>query len=167
MKVRKPKLLPDDKCLHSLRKHYFGSATCRDKLWNLGWVESKTLFTRNLYRTTKKSRFITSFTNGVPGNPSNSCDCGVAFLNRRNKAVFIALLIASALFGSCILISRFGNLPIQTEMLTWHTDKLPDNWILLRDKWWSFHFARTLVELLALVLVAWTSAQKTITDRLV
>jgi hypothetical protein len=89
-----------------------------------------------------------------------------AFLNRKHKAVFIPLLFATAFFASCILISRLGNLPIQTEMLTWHADRIPDNWILLRDKWWSFHVARTIVELLALILVAWTSTQETTTDRI-
>jgi hypothetical protein len=89
-----------------------------------------------------------------------------AFLNRKHKAVFLALLLASALFASCILISRFGNLPIQKEMLTWQAGQLPENWTFLRDKWWSFHIARTIVELLALVLVAWTSTQKMATDKI-
>jgi len=83
-----------------------------------------------------------------------------AFLNRKNRTVFIILLVASAFFSSCIFISRLGNLPIQTEMLSWKTDQLPDNWTQLRDKWWSFHIARTMAELCALVLVAWPNVQK-------
>lgn len=90
-----------------------------------------------------------------------------AFLNRKHKTIFIALLFASAFFASCIYISRFGNFPIQTEMLTWKADHLPDNWTLLRDKWWSLHITRTIAELLALVLVAWTSVHKISTERLV
>ncbi|MBK9271911.1 MAG: hypothetical protein IPM48_09950 [Saprospiraceae bacterium] len=62
-------------------------------------------------------------------------------------------------FASCIFISRFGNLPIQTEMLNWRTDSLPDNWISLRDKWWSLHIMRTVAELIALALVAWTTSK--------
>ncbi|MEP7267599.1 MAG: DUF1772 domain-containing protein [Saprospiraceae bacterium] len=83
-----------------------------------------------------------------------------AFLQRRNKTAFIALLFAAAFFASCIFISRFGNLPIQNEMLSWNAISLPDNWRMLRDKWWSFHVIRTIAELLALVLIAWTSVQK-------
>ena len=83
-----------------------------------------------------------------------------AYLNRKHKAVFIALLLASAFFASCIFISRFGNFPIQTEMLTWKVNQLPDNWTMLRDRWWSLHIMRTIAELFAFVLVAWTSLQK-------
>jgi hypothetical protein len=83
-----------------------------------------------------------------------------AFLQRKNKLVFVALLLAAACFASCILISRFGNLPIQQDMLTWSVDSLPADWTMLRDKWWSFHIIRTIAELMALVLVAWASIQK-------
>lgn len=80
-----------------------------------------------------------------------------AFIQRQNKGIFIALLIAAAFFASCIFISRFGNLPIQTEMLTWKADSLPGNWTILRDKWWSLHIIRTIAELVGLVLISWTS----------
>ncbi len=82
-----------------------------------------------------------------------------AFLQRKNKSVFVALLLAAVFFISCMVITRFGNIPIQTEMLKWATDSLPENWAMLRDKWWSFHIIRTVVELIALVLVAWTIVQ--------
>ncbi|MEO8446419.1 MAG: DUF1772 domain-containing protein [bacterium] len=79
-----------------------------------------------------------------------------AFLQRKDKRVFITLLFATFFFTSCIFISIFGNLPIQTEMLTWNVGSLPDNWTLLRDKWWSLHIMRTIAELIALVLIVWT-----------
>jgi archaellum biogenesis protein FlaJ (TadC family) len=82
-----------------------------------------------------------------------------AFLQRNNKTVFITLLIAAAFFASCIFISKFGNLPIQTEMLNWKTDSLPANWTSLRDKWWTLHIMRTVAELIALALVAWASSK--------
>ncbi len=82
-----------------------------------------------------------------------------ALLQRKNKTVLGALLLAAALFISCIIITRFGNVPIQTEMLKWTVNKLPENWTELRDKWWSFHITRTVVELIALALVAWTIVQ--------
>lgn len=83
-----------------------------------------------------------------------------AYLQRKNKLIFITLLFAAASFASCILISRFGNLPIQEEILTWNPNSPPDNWTILRDKWWSFHIMRTIAELVALVLIAWASIQK-------
>ncbi len=82
-----------------------------------------------------------------------------AFLQQKNKPVFIMLVLAAAFFISCMIITRFGNVPIQTEMLKWTTDTMPENWAESRDRWWEFHIARTVVELIALVLVTWTIVQ--------
>ncbi|WP_176956111.1 anthrone oxygenase family protein [Catalinimonas alkaloidigena] len=79
-----------------------------------------------------------------------------AFLQLKNKPAFVALLLAAALFIACMVITRFGNVPVQTEILKWTVDTLPENWTDFRDKWWSFHIARTVVELVALVLITWT-----------
>lgn len=79
-----------------------------------------------------------------------------AYLQRKNKAALIALLLAAVFFIACILITRFGNLPIQQTISTWTVETMPDNWTALRDQWWSFHVWRTIAELIALVLVAWT-----------
>jgi hypothetical protein len=58
-----------------------------------------------------------------------------AFLQKGNKEDFIVLLIASLFFISCILISRFGNQPINKIILTWTTDSLPANLSEIREKW--------------------------------
>ncbi len=79
-----------------------------------------------------------------------------AYLQRNNKTDFVTLLLAAGMFISCIVITRFGNVPIQTEMLQWTTNSLPENWTMLRDRWWSLHMMRTVVELIALILVTWT-----------
>ena len=83
-----------------------------------------------------------------------------AFLQKSNKEDLIVLLIASLFFISCILISRFGNQPINKIIMTWTTDSLPANLSELRDKWWSFHIMRTVAELIALFLVTWISIKK-------
>jgi Domain of unknown function (DUF1772) len=83
-----------------------------------------------------------------------------AFLQRNNKRVLIALLAAAAFFIACILISRFGNQPINDDMMTWNIHSLPANWTILRDKWWSFHIMRTIAELIALSIITWTSIKK-------
>lgn len=85
-----------------------------------------------------------------------------AYLQRKNKTIFFTLLFAATLFLACMAITRFGNVPIQSEMLNWTKSSMPDNWTVLRDQWWSFHIMRTLVELIALVLVAWTLVQNKI-----
>ena len=83
-----------------------------------------------------------------------------AFLQRQNKPAFYALMLAGTLLASCIIISRFGNLPLQTEMLRWSVNFTPDNWTVLRDEWWSFHLLRVAVELVALVIVVWEGIRK-------
>ncbi|MEP7081161.1 MAG: DUF1772 domain-containing protein [Ginsengibacter sp.] len=80
-----------------------------------------------------------------------------AILQRKNKKTFITLLIAAGFFIGCILITRFGNVPIQNNMLTWITNSLPANWAVLRADWWRFHKMRTITELIALCLIVWTS----------
>ena len=83
-----------------------------------------------------------------------------AILQRGDKQAFITLLIASVFFFSCIIISRFGNQPINNVIMTWTSGTLPGNLSELRDKWWSFHIMRTIAELIALFLVTWTSIKK-------
>jgi len=83
-----------------------------------------------------------------------------AILQRDDKQTFIPLLIASLFFIACILISRFGNQPINNEIIKWTSGTLPGNLSELRDKWWSFHIIRTISELIALCLVSWTSIIK-------
>ena len=84
-----------------------------------------------------------------------------AILQRDDKQAFIPLLIASLFFIACILISRFGNQPINNEIIKWTSGTLPGNLSELRDKWWTFHIFRTIAELIALCLVTWTSIKKT------
>jgi hypothetical protein len=83
-----------------------------------------------------------------------------AFLHKSKKSVFVALLVAATFFIACILITRFGNKPIDDIVLTWASNSPPDNWTELRDKWWSLHIMRTIAELVALFLVTWTSVKK-------
>jgi hypothetical protein len=83
-----------------------------------------------------------------------------AFLQKSNKTVFITLLIAAAFFLMCILISRFGNQPINKIIMTSTTHSIPENLDALREKWWAFHKIRTITELIALSLVTWPSISK-------
>ena len=83
-----------------------------------------------------------------------------AVLHRGNKQEFIHLLIASLFFISCIIISRFGNQPLNNEIMSWTFVTVTGNLSELRDKWWTFHIIRTISELIALCLVTWTSIKK-------
>jgi len=57
-----------------------------------------------------------------------------AFLQKNNKSVFIALLVAAAFFIACIRITRFGIKSIDNMVMTWTADSLPVNWTDLRDQ---------------------------------
>jgi hypothetical protein len=83
-----------------------------------------------------------------------------AIFQRDDKQAFIPLLIASLFFISCILISRFGNQPINNAIMTWTSGTIPGNLSELRDKWWTFHIIRTIAELIAICLVTWASIKK-------
>lgn len=82
-----------------------------------------------------------------------------AFLQKNNKAVFVSLLIAAIFFVACILISALGNKPIDNLVMTWTNETLPRDWTIFRDKWWLLHIMRTIAELIALVLIAWTNVR--------
>ena len=83
-----------------------------------------------------------------------------AILQRGNKPVFIALVIAALFFIACILISRFGNQPLNRVIMTWSQGSPPADLSVLRDKWWSFHIMRTIAELIALFLVTLADIKK-------
>jgi hypothetical protein len=83
-----------------------------------------------------------------------------AILQKSNKPVFITLLIAALFFISCIIISRFGNQPINKMIMTLTPGSIPDNLSELREKWWSLHIMRTISELIALALVTWTGIKR-------
>ena len=83
-----------------------------------------------------------------------------AYLQKNNRTAFISFLIAAIFLIACILITRFGNKPIDDLVISWTNETIPDNWTELRDKWWSFHILRTIAEMLALFLITWTNINK-------
>jgi uncharacterized membrane protein len=83
-----------------------------------------------------------------------------AYLQKHEKSTFIFLNSATFFFIACILITLFGNKPIDDKVITWTKDAIPNNWVELRDNWWSFHILRTTAEIIALLLITWTSIRK-------
>jgi hypothetical protein len=58
----------------------------------------------------------------------------------------IVCLIAAA------LVTRFGNQPINAEVMTWNPQSPPAHWAQLRDAWWQWHVVRMLAGILGLAL---------------
>jgi hypothetical protein len=83
-----------------------------------------------------------------------------AFIQKDNKTIFIALLIAAAFLIVSGLVTRFGNQPINSIVMTWNKADVPGNWTELRDKWWSLHKIRAVTAVLAFCIIIWTNIRK-------
>lgn len=83
-----------------------------------------------------------------------------AFLRKKEKGVFILLLIATVFLFLSGLTTKFGNQPINSIVMTWDMNTPPDNWAALRDQWWTYHIIRTSTAIIALCLIVWTSMKK-------
>jgi hypothetical protein len=83
-----------------------------------------------------------------------------AFSQKTKKSVLITLLVAATLLIAAGLITRFGNQPINAEVMKWSPSNTPANWSELRADWWQFHLGRTVLSVIAFCLIAWTSVRK-------
>lgn len=80
-----------------------------------------------------------------------------AFMQKQNQTIFIILLIAAFFLIAGGLITKFGNQPINSIVMTWDNNHIPDNWTILRDKWWYLHTLRMLSTVISFCLVAWSN----------
>ena len=80
-----------------------------------------------------------------------------AFLQRKDRAAFVLLVVAAAFLIISALVTRFGNQPINALVMSWDIARPPANWTELRDQWWGFHRLRTFCGLIALALITWAS----------
>lgn len=83
-----------------------------------------------------------------------------AFLQKDNHPVFIALLIAAFFLIISGIVTRFGNQPINSIVMTWNKVDFPDNWAELRDRWWTLHKIRSVSALIAFCIIIWTNIRK-------
>jgi hypothetical protein len=133
--------------------------TGRDQFWNLVGFQSKELFDFYLPGATAEFDWFAEYPYDFPGCPCTDRYLIISVSATKKQNCFVTLLVAASFSISCMLITRFGNVTIQTEMLKWEANAMPANWTTLRDKWWSYDMMRTIVELIALVLVTWTIVQ--------
>ena len=83
-----------------------------------------------------------------------------AFLQKKDKTIFVILLVAAAFLMFSGFITKFGNQPINALVMTWDINNPPSDWMLLRNQWWRYHIVRTIASLIAFCLVAWASIKK-------
>ncbi len=68
-----------------------------------------------------------------------------AFLARRERPDFYLLIAASVCAIAVALITAFGNIPINNQIMTWSINSPPSNWMELGEKWWRFQTVRTIM----------------------
>lgn len=78
-----------------------------------------------------------------------------AYMQKKDKNTLYTLLVAALLLIATGLITRFGNQPINSIVMTWDIHNAPDNWIELKDQWWAFHIYRTITSVIAFCIIAW------------
>lgn len=83
-----------------------------------------------------------------------------AFMQKGSRAVFVTLLVAAGLLIIAGLITKFGNQPINSIVMTWDKSNVPAKWEELRDRWWSLHRLRALAVFIAFCLITWSNIWK-------
>jgi len=68
-----------------------------------------------------------------------------AVLARRDRQRFYLFIAASVCIVAGVLVTVFGNWPINNQIITWGINSPPANWTELRDEWWRFHVARAVM----------------------
>ena len=66
-----------------------------------------------------------------------------AILQHTHRNIFIPLLIAAGFLMVSALVTKFGNQPINSIVMTWNKSNMPSGWVELRNKWWSLQLIRT------------------------
>lgn len=83
-----------------------------------------------------------------------------ATLYKGNATIMWTFLGAAVLFIVSGLVTRFGNQPINSIVMTWNPAEVPGSWKELRDKWWFFHMIRTVTAVGAFCLICWVNIFK-------
>ncbi|MDO8481803.1 MAG: DUF1772 domain-containing protein [bacterium] len=84
-----------------------------------------------------------------------------AFLVRSSRAVFYLLLVGVIFLIVAGLVTRFGNQPINANVITWLASAPPSSWMEARDQWWTWHIVRTLAGVAGFVCIVAASVNPT------
>lgn len=72
------------------------------------------------------------------------------FLARRDRMSFYLLIPASICVIAVALITAFGNIPINNQIMRWSINSPPSIWAELGEKWWRFQTVRTILAMAGL-----------------
>lgn len=73
-----------------------------------------------------------------------------AVIARRDGPSFYWLIAAGTCIVAAVLVTVFGNWPINNQIITWTINSPPSNWTELSDEWWRFHIARVVTHVAGL-----------------
>jgi uncharacterized membrane protein len=76
-----------------------------------------------------------------------------AFMVRVWRSSFVLLLVGAVFLVVAGLVTRFGNQPINAQVIAWHASAPPLTWAVARDQWWHWHLLRTVAGLAALACI--------------
>jgi uncharacterized membrane protein len=77
----------------------------------------------------------------------------LAFVNKKSRLIRNYALLAALTALISILITRFGNVPVNQLMTAWEKSKAPANWREILDRWNLFNGIRTVFALASFLLV--------------
>jgi len=83
-----------------------------------------------------------------------------SFQARRDAAMCYSLALATGCVLAVGLITRFGNIPINKQILTWNVASPPGGWSTLAEKWWRLQTARLILQTAALCLVSFAALMR-------
>jgi hypothetical protein len=83
----------------------------------------------------------------------------LAYLNKTTHSVLILFGLGAAFFLVSGLITRFGNQPINSLVMTWQSTAPPSTWNQWRDQWWLYHKLRFVSSVIGLCLLIWANLQ--------
>ncbi|MGE5090175.1 MAG: anthrone oxygenase family protein [Candidatus Levyibacteriota bacterium] len=77
----------------------------------------------------------------------------LAVAAKRSPRARYLLFASTAFMVVAAVVTRFGNQPINAQVITWTTQAPPPNWSELRDWWWQWHTVRTVAMVAALAML--------------
>ena len=83
----------------------------------------------------------------------------LAHLNKTTHSVLVLFGLAAVFFLVTGLITRFGNQPINSLVMSWQPTAPPSNWAQWRDQWWLYHKLRFVSSVIGLCLLIWVNLQ--------
>jgi hypothetical protein len=83
----------------------------------------------------------------------------IGLYRRRRRASFSLMLVGAGLLVAALAITLSVNVPIDAAIDRWTVDTLPSDWMSIRNRWETYHAARTFVSMAgfgsALAAVLW------------